>query len=318
MRRRELLAGLAAAALPLSVGAEPEKTLAEQLGYGKDERLLILHADDVGMCHSVNTATTRALTEGIATCGSVMAPCPWLPEIAAWSREHPDGDLGVHLALTSEWRYYRWRPVSPVEKVPGLVDDEGFLHRTVEAVRKSAKPEEVELEIRAQIARVRQFGIKPTHIDSHMGGLFADPRFFEAYTRVGKETGLMPMVPGPTLEVVFQAKALGIDYPPLVKELKARGFPVLDRLVTGLSGSTLEDRKKSFQALLRDLKPGVTELIVHLAGDDPEIRNISGAWQARHNDFQVMTDADCRKMVEDAGVKRIGYRALEKAWAPGK
>ena len=166
--------------------------------FRPDERIFILHADDSGMCHSANAATIRAMSEGVVSSTSVMVPCPWFPEMAAWAREHPEMDVGVHLTLTSEWRHYRWGPVAPREQVPGLVDEEGFLWRRVEDVIAHASPQEVEIEVRAQIERALRFGIKPTHIDSHMGTLFAHPEYFEIYVRLSREYGIPAMLPRPT------------------------------------------------------------------------------------------------------------------------
>src|SRR5688572_21182657 len=156
-RRTFLAAGVLSSA---AVQAQSAPTLAERLGFSRDARVLMLHADDVGMCHSVNTATAEAFAEGLVTTGSVMVPCPWFPEIADWSKQHPEWDLGLHLTLTSEWRFYRWGPTAPREKVPTLLDPEGFLWRSVADVKKHASPEHVELEIRAQIERARQFGMQ--------------------------------------------------------------------------------------------------------------------------------------------------------------
>jgi predicted glycoside hydrolase/deacetylase ChbG (UPF0249 family) len=322
MKRRDLLAAGAAAfggvALRESLAAEGEKTLAERLGFKKEDRLLLLHADDLGMCHSVNAASTRALMEGAVSCGSVMAPCPWFPEIAAWAKEHPEADLGVHLALTSEWRYYRWRPVAPPGEVKGLLDEDGFLWRSVPQVMLHASPAEVETEIRAQIQRALQFGMKPTHADSHMGTLFAHARFFDAYVRVCKELGVLPMLPGPTPEVILQAKLMGLDYVAMMERLKGEGLVFLDRLDRGLKGETYEDRKKEAYAYLRALPPGVTELIVHLSGDDEEIRHVTSAWQARFNDFRIFMDMDTRALIREQGVKLIGYRPLAALWKKEK
>jgi predicted glycoside hydrolase/deacetylase ChbG (UPF0249 family) len=318
MTRRELLsAGTMAAGALLTrpgEGAADGRSAAERLGYGPEDRLLMIHADDIGMCHSVNVASTKALTEGSATCGSVMVPCPWFPEIAAWSREHPDADLGLHLTLTSEWKYYRWRPVTPVNQVKGLVDDEGFMWRAVEDVKKHASAEEVETEIRAQVERARQFGIKPTHVDSHMGTLFADPKYFEAYTRVAKDLNVMPMIPAPSLEINLQAAAMGLNYPPLAEKLKSQGYPLLGRLVTGLSGDTDEARRSALEGLVASLKPGVTELIVHLSGGEDEIQHISYSWETRFREFRLFTSPQTKRVLEEKGVKPIGYRELAKLW----
>jgi predicted glycoside hydrolase/deacetylase ChbG (UPF0249 family) len=303
------------AAAGASAGAaQAPKTLAERLGYTRDDRILMLHADDIGMCHSVNVATTKAFAEGLVTTASVMVPCPWFPEIAAWSAEHPEWDLGLHLTLTSEWRYYRWRPVTPVDKVPTLVDRDGFLWRSVEDVKKHAAPEHVEMEIRAQIARARQFGMKPTHVDSHMGTLFADARFFEAYTRVAKETGLLPMLMEPSPEINLQAKALGLDYPPLAEKLRGQGFLLLDRLITGATANGYEARKKQYHDMIRSLKPGVTEIILHLAGDDEEIRAVTGNWAYRWHEYRIFTDADTKALIREQKIRLIGYRQLAALW----
>jgi predicted glycoside hydrolase/deacetylase ChbG (UPF0249 family) len=290
------------------------RNLAERLGHPQGTRMLMIHADDVGMCRSVNATTAKALMEGVATCGSVMVPCPWFPEIANWSKENPKADLGLHLTLTSEWRYYRWRPVSPPDRVKGLLDPDGFMWRSVEDVVKHASPEEVAAEIKAQIDRARQFGMKPTHVDSHMGTLFADVRFFEAYTRVARQEGLMPMVLAPTPEVLAEAKELGLEYKKLSEKLAAAGYVLLDQLSTGLKAGSLEERKAQFKQFVRGLKPGVTELIVHLAGNDDEIQHVTGNWAARFHDFTICMDPEIRRFLAEENVKLVGYRELLPLW----
>ncbi len=316
MTRREVL-GAAAAAGGLLAGAPAgaaEKTLAERLGFKKDDRLLLVHADDIGMCHSVNVASGKAMTEGSVSCGSAMAPCPWFPALCSWAKEHPEVDMGLHLTLTSEWRHYRWRPLSPPDKVKGLLDGDGFMWRSVEDVVKHATPDEVALEIAAQIERARHFGLKLTHIDSHMGTLFSHAGFFEAYLKAAKQFDLMPMLPAPTFEIVLQARAMGLDYVPLVDKLKGQGYVFLDRLVLSLTGDTYEDRRKSWDAFLAGLKPGVTELICHLAGNEDEIRNITGNWEKRYWEFRLFTDPAVKRGLEEAGIKLIGYRQLSTLW----
>lgn len=317
MDRRQVLVGGAAGLLSMLHGGSAEaqdQTLTERLGYKRSDRLLILHADDVGMSHSVNAATIRALTEGVVTCGSVMVPCPWFPEIAEWSRQHPDADLGLHLTLTSEWRLYRWRPVAPITQVKGLLDEEGFMWHNVEDVVKHAAPEEVEIEIRAQVERARQFGMKPTHIDSHMGTLFSHPKFFEAYTRVARDLKVLPMLMEPTLEINLEAKAMGLDYPKLAEGLRTQKFLLLDKLNTGAKVEGYEARKKQYHQWIRELPAGVTEIILHLSGDEEEIRHITGSWGNRFAEYRIFTEPDTRAVIQEQGVKLIGYRPLAKLW----
>lgn len=274
------------------------------------EKHLIIHADDVGMCHSVNVATAKAMTEGVVSSGSVMVPCPWFPEAAAWSREHPEADLGLHLTLTSEWRYYRWRPVAPLDSVRSLVDEQGFMWRSTRDCIKNANPEEVELEIRAQIERALEFGMQPTHTDSHMGTLFWDLRFFEIYVRVSREYGIPPMLMTLTDEQVQQAREAKVDLPGRMA-IHKEGGPYLDELILSPQGDTLEERTADFHRRLRSLKPGVTQIIVHLMDEDNEGRSIAGSWQRRCWELLICTAPKTRAVVEEEGIQLIGYRKLK-------
>lgn len=306
-----LLLSLFLTGMAMTAAQSQKPTLAERLGYKATDKLLLIHADDAGMCHSVNVATTQAMEKGVVTCASIMMPCSWMPEIADYCRAHPDADFGLHLTLTSEWHYYRWRPVAPYTEVPGLLDKEGYLPHTVEEVVFHGKPAEVEKELHAQIDRAGAFGIRPTHIDSHMGTLFVGP-FYPVYTKVGKETGLMPMLPGPTPERIAQAKTLGIDAEKTYAELTKEGFVYLDYLYESAQGKTLEERRKYYYDLFHNLKPGVSEIIVHLAMNDEEIRHISGAWEARWNEYQIFTDPKTKELLDSLGIKLIGYKDLRK------
>lgn len=292
------------------------ETLAEKLGYGPEDRLLILHADDIGMCHAANAAYTQAVEAGQIKCGSLMVPCPWFPEIAAYCREHPDHDLGLHLTLTSEWKYYRWPPVAPAARVPGLVDPDGFLWSDVAEVVAHATPAEVEAEVRAQIERVLHFGVKPTHLDSHMGTLFARPEFLEVYCRLGKEYDIPPMLLHWSPEVEALVRAMGLNVSrDFFANLEAQGFILLDHLLTGGSeGRTLEERRAGYEETLRNLKPGVTQLILHPALDGPELASIAGSPVERDLDFRIFTDPAMKKFIEGLGIKLIGWRDLRPAW----
>src|SRR5689334_4936420 len=159
------------------------KALAEKLGLPRDAKLLIVHADDVGVTHSVNAATIKALDSGLVNSASIMVPCPWFPEIADYARAHPEIDFGLHLTLTSERVYYRWGPVASKDKVPSLVDENGYFHHDWATAAK-INPKEVELELRAQIERAYAMGVRPTHFDSHQYRLYENGKdLFEVVLR---------------------------------------------------------------------------------------------------------------------------------------
>jgi predicted glycoside hydrolase/deacetylase ChbG (UPF0249 family) len=307
MQRRAFLAVSAASAFAQTA---PAKTTADRLGR-PGEKLLMVHADDSGMCHSVDLASTDALTSGSVQSASLMVPCPWFPEFADFAKQHPEFDVGIHLTLTSEWKFYRWRPVAPVEKVKGLVDPEGFLWRDVRSVATHATAEEVETELRAQIERARQFGVRFTHLDTHMGTLYARPDYFEVYTKLAREAKVVCMMPRPTPEAAAELAQYPIKAEALERK-EREGFVLLDRLVTGVPGNTLEERAESYRKLLRTLKPGVTKLIVHLSKDDTEIRAVTNAWQQRWSDFQFWTSAEARALRTELNIKPITYRELGK------
>src|SRR5438093_2930853 len=180
MRKKILLASVVAMVIaqwsstdaqttPASSSAAATKTLAARLGYAPDAKLLIVHADDLGAAHSIDVASIKAFESGLVNSGSIMVPCPWLSEIAAYARNHPEADLGLHLTLTSEWTPYRWGPVLSKDRVSSLLDSTGYFYSTESEAASHMTPAEVEAELRSQIERARSLGIQPTHLDSHMG-----------------------------------------------------------------------------------------------------------------------------------------------------
>jgi predicted glycoside hydrolase/deacetylase ChbG (UPF0249 family) len=306
MTRRTFAGAIAATAF-----AQPgTKTTAERLGR-PGAKLLMVHADDAGMCHSVNLATTEALLSSSVQSSSIMVPCPWFSEFADFAKQHPDLDLGLHLTLTSEWRYYRWRPVADPAKVKTLLDPDGYLYRDVRAVASHATAAEVEIELRAQIDRARQFGIRFTHVDSHMGTLFARPDYFEVYTKVAQEAKVVCMLPRPTPEAAKELSQYPIT-PEMLTAKERAGHVLLDRLVTGVPGGTVEARRQSYRDFLRNLKPGATKLIVHLSKDDPEIRAISNVWQQRWADFSFWTSPEAKALMKELDIQPLTYRELGK------
>lgn len=278
-------------------------------------RYVIIHADDAGMSHSVNLATIEAMEKGCVSSASIMVPCPWFPEIAAYSKEHPEKDFGLHLTLNSEWKVYRWPPVAPRERVPGLVDKEGFLHRDVAAVAASATASEVEIELRAQIERARQFGVPFTHLDTHMGALVSRPDFVDVYVKLGIEFNL------PVLFVrdAHKNEQTLKSYPALVERaeeltraLDARRLPMLDSLAQFYGGDTQEMRKESYLRALRELKPGVTEIIIHCGIDNSELQAITNSSTNRDGDRRIFTDAAVMDEIKKLGIEVISWKQFHE------
>ncbi|MGH9823185.1 MAG: polysaccharide deacetylase family protein [Blastocatellia bacterium] len=282
------------------------KTLAERLGYSKDAKLLIIHADDLGVAHSVNAASLKALDSGAITSGSIMMPCPWITEIAAYMRTHPDADLGLHLTLTSEWQSYRWGPVASKDKVHSLLDREGYLYPTEGEAASHMDPREAEIEIRAQVERALALGIHPTHLDAHMGTLFRTKPLFEALLRVAHDYHL------PFLD----ATDFFVEGPYLKASLGPNDV-VIDHMTT-ISPSVTPDHWADFyRDAIKNLKPGVTEFIIHLGYDDAEMQAITvnhpdwgAAWRQR--DFNFFTSPECRKILEENDVKLVTWRQSGK------
>ncbi|MFL6972795.1 MAG: ChbG/HpnK family deacetylase [Xanthobacteraceae bacterium] len=135
----------------------------------RSQRAVILHVDDLGMCPGANRAFLELAAAGQVTCGSVMVPCPAFRQIAEAATADPTLDLGVHLTLTSEWERLRWAPLSTRSKASGLIDDDGCFWRDVRALAAHLVVEAAEEELRAQVEHAFEAGIRPTHIDAHMG-----------------------------------------------------------------------------------------------------------------------------------------------------
>jgi chitin disaccharide deacetylase len=300
---RKMLAISAAAVMFSSVSSAQQQTIAERLGYPRDAKLLIIHADDLGFAHSADAASFDALNSGAITSASIMTPTPWVTEVAAYAKAHPEADLGLHLTLTSEWETYRWDGLAPTDKVPSLYDPDGTLPNDESVVAKRAKPEEVERELRAQVERALALGIKPTHLDSHMGSLFTTPALFNVYTKVARE-----------FHLPFLAVREGFGSGQF--NLTPRDV-VLDAVVIA-GGDVPRDKWKEFYLnAINNLKPGVTELIIHLGHDDAELQAVTvnhepygSAWRQR--DYEVVNSPEFKQALRDNQVILIKWRDLGK------
>lgn len=284
--------------------AQSNITIQERLGYPRNAHLLIIHADDLGLSHSENEASIAGFEKGVVNSGSIMVPCPWFPEIAAYSIAHPQVDLGLHFTLTSEWKLYRWGPVLSRTDVPSLVDSGGFLPKKCEVVAK-AKVEEVEKELRAQVERAKQFGIDPTHFDTHMNSLLATADLAKLYIKLGHDYRV------PTLLDIYGKAAQRIDLKNYVSERDVIPDKVFQAGVPNFKDGT----KNYYPKIIKALRPGLNVIVLHAAYDNPEMEavtvdhpNYGAAW--RQADIDFFTSNECKELLNTKGIQLVTWREI--------
>jgi predicted glycoside hydrolase/deacetylase ChbG (UPF0249 family) len=284
----------------------------EKLGLKESDRVAILHVDDVGMCGASLDAFADLWSRRSVTCGSVMVPCPWFRATAAWAREHPDADLGVHATLTSEWPGYRWGPVSTRDPASGLMDGELCFPRTSAEVARDANPAAVGKELALQLSMAREAGILPTHLDTHMGSVM-DAGIYGAFVQSALDAGVPPF--GLRLgedqwrKGGYDGKTAAI-LADTVERLEASGVPMLDRIFQ-LSLSIEDDRAARTRDMVDKIAPGqIGYVVFHPALDTAELRAICPDWRSRVSDHELLASGTIRRHLEDQGVTLIGCREL--------
>lgn len=294
-------------------GAEGETlTWAEKLGFPSGKRVIIFHADDMGMAAEANEAIFYLLENNLIQSAAAMPPCPAYEDAIIWANENPQADVGLHTTLTSEWDTHRWGTVADPAEVPGLIDPEGYMWRSVQEVVMNATPEEVEKELRAQIEKTLALGYRPDHMDTHMGTVYGSNDFTEVYLRLAEE---------------YRIPAMVIDFsdPEVVEQYKQSGYPVSDRLLAMLddyslpkldyfssvpgAGSYEELREKFFEQV-RLLKPGLTEIIFHPQYESEFGKTITGSWQQRAWEAELFADKVVQQFFVDEGLILTNWREI--------
>lgn len=308
-------------------GAQSKMTYAEKLGYPKGAKVILLHVDDMGMSYDSNLGGWEAMTDGVANSCSVMMPCPWVPGFVHQLKEFPDTDAGLHLTLTSEWKAYRWGPLSGKNQVPGLTDSEGAMWSSVSEVVRNASPDEIEIEIRAQIERAKTMGFEPTHLDSHMGTLFASQEFLERYLKIGIEYKIPVMFPGGHNTLITREMQDDIDLShtaSLGKMLWDAGLPLLDDLHASSYGwkpspeISWDDQKlqayttDKYIELLKEVQPGITMIIMHCNDTSEDFIQISDSGPVRRGDYLAMIDPRLKSFIEQEGFILTTWREMMK------
>jgi chitin disaccharide deacetylase len=271
-------------------------SVAERLGAGPEDRLLILNCADLGFCHAASTGVYDALRHGLATSAGLLVPAPWAREAA--SRFRGD-DVGVRLTLNAEHDLYRWGPIT---QAPSLLDGDGGFPRTVTDVWDHADLDEVRRECRAQVERAVLWGFDISHLEAHMDALLLRPEFFDVYLELSLDFGLPLRLPDAADEpnAVFPMRRLAAE----------EGVLFADRAHT----VPTRGGREALLAILGSLEPGVTEITLHPAVDTAELRAAASEdWEARAADLSLLADdVEVAAAVAASGAMCIGYRPLRE------
>jgi hypothetical protein len=271
------------------------------LGYSADARLLIINADDIGMCHATNAAIFRSLAEGVVCSTTLMVPCPWALHAMRLLSENPNIPFGVHLTVLCDGADYRWGPLTPRDKVPSLVDETGYFYRfeRMPEFLAQARLDELEVEFRAQIETVLATNLKPTHLDWHALRIAMRPDIFDVMFRLARGYGL----------------ALRVRERSIIEKVQRQGLPTNDH--DFLDSYLLDTSGKSarFAQLLRDLPVGLNEWAVHPGLEDGELLAIEpdGA-PVRQADLDFLVSAEAREVIQQEGITLLSYKPLQEVW----
>jgi predicted glycoside hydrolase/deacetylase ChbG (UPF0249 family)/predicted neuraminidase len=285
---------------------------AEKLGFPKGKKVLLLHMDDLGMCREANDAGKYYIENDYILSGAVMMPCEFAEPMVEWAKKVPKADIGVHLTLTSEWKTWRWGTLTDPAKVPGLIDPQGKMWRSVPEVVMNAAPQEVETEIRAQIDKMLELGYNPTHIDTHMGTLYGSPEFVKVFLKVAEEYKI-------------PANAIDLSNPKVAAFYKAEGYPINEEVIGMLSnynlprldnfgsvpkGGTYQEVKDNFMKLVKSLDTGITEIIFHPSFETENLATITGSWQQRVWEADMFADQEIIDFLSDQDIILTTWREV--------
>ena len=271
------------------------------LGYPDDARLLIINADDFGMCHSVNEAIVRALQQGVLRSTTLMVPCPWALHAMHFLAAHPEIPFGVHLTVISDWVDYRWGPVTSREKVPSLIDKAGYFYNFEHMPEFLAHVnlDELEMEFRVQIEAVLEAGLKPTHLDWHALRIGGRDNIFDLMLRLAKDYRLALRVAGESWIEKVQSQ-----------DLPTNDYHFLDSYLLDPV-----DKTSHYVQLVRELPAGLSEWAVHPGLDNPELLAIEPEGKhIRQTDFDFLMSPEAKDVLKEEGIILLDYRALQAVW----
>lgn len=286
----------------------------KKLGFSDTDRVVIIHTDDIGMCHASLQAFKDLWKFGTITSGAVMVPCPWFPAVAQMCRENPEVDMGVHATLNAEWEAYRWSPLSTRDPGSGLLDEDGYFHQWQDAVYQNAKPEAVDAEVNAQIEGALAAGIDVTHVDSHMGTIMS-PLFIQFYIQAAASRQLpnmLPRIDAQGMEITGMSEAELKVYEPIMNQLLEAGILMLEGLLS-LPLDEPNGQMETAKDLLGNLPVGITHFVLHPSIDTAELRSIAPDWESRVANYSTFMSDELKKFIEQEDIKLIGYRQIRSA-----
>lgn len=298
---------------------------ATQLGYGSQDRLLIVNADDYGLCRSTNEGILLLLREKAISSTTIMMTCPWSEDAAASFIERtPETDIGVHWTLTSEWNGYRWGPLCRNQPTHTLSDKMGWFQTTNAEFEKAAAPEQVRAELIAQTEAALAAGLQLTHADNHMGSLYgfhSGQDLLSVVFDVCAMYGLPFRLPRQLQPIGGRkiSKELEHRAKQRVRQAEDRGI-VLPDYLTGLEfhqspEETYDSMKSAGIAMLRGLLPGVTEWISHPSFVSEELRSFHGEPDKRGMELAFWRDPEVRAALDEENIRLIGWNELKRLQA---
>ena len=285
------------------------ENLNQLLGFSENDKLLIIHADDLGLSHSVNELSLKALDSNYVNSASIMMPTPEVEEVVKHLIENPTLDIGLHLTVTAEWESYKWDGISPKDSIPSMIDKYGNFYEKKKNFIKNANPEEVRMELQSQIDYARSLGINPSHIDSHEGALFFSPEIFKVYLEVAEKNNLPAFVPK-ELSPHFDK-----NFP------KPKNLVIVEKLYMADKSIEFKNWENYYHSIIKELKPGLNEIIVHLGTDNEELKDITSNRVAfgskwRNLDYEIISSAKFRSLLKENDIKLVNWTHIKNIIYP--
>ena len=279
--------------------------ISQILGFNPSDKLLIIHADDLGLCESVNSATFESFKNRAISSASVMMTTDEINEVASFSNTNQNYDMGIHLTVTSEWKLHKWGGILNNEDIPSILNKKDHLYWNKRKFTKNGKLDEIRKELQAQIDLGKSMGINPSHIDSHEGALFFDPDIFKLYLDLAKENDLLAFVP-------LQAS---VHFDENFK--KPKHAIIIDQFHMLPEEINVSEIKDYYFNVIKNLQPGLSQIIVHLGKDEEELREITidhpnFDYRWRQLDFDVFNSIDFKDHLKKHNIKIINWKDLKK------